>query len=530
MCFMNTSIHLPNSRFGNPTCERAGRSGKNMPANSARAFVQVCAAFMLGAAPLSASTWVGGEAGKWGDAVKWSGGVPGGNSDVLIQGLANVVVGEATSDDMLTIQKLDLVPDGGVSPRLRISGLGNRPFLASDTFTMDGNAVLEVDGSTLRIDGLMGGHLNFLAGEMLLRVGRIQTTRGATFRVGRTGNGHLSMLSGELVAEGDLIVGGLGGSSGLLELHSGVVAVTGLLQVADDIGSEGLVRIHGGEIVATNITVRIGDDGRGSLEMRGGSARFGDVSVGRDLTGEGQLSVVGGRLEAGDISLGRLSGSRGIATFAGGEVLLPLDNLYIGREGHGVLCLEGGTLHASNVVVAAGQSASGVLEMHSGVLRTSHLNVASANATFRWEGGRIETAATATDGRPLVVGNGRSPAVLLLVGGEHVFPGGLVVSSNAVLEGDGKVLGRVTVLPGGSNRLESPGPAPGAPRLSISLSDGFPSVSLTTVVGLGYLVETRSNGTPGWSAVGRVAGTGGLVTVVDSEGRQPFRIYRARVE
>jgi hypothetical protein len=320
---MNTSIHLPNSRFGNPTCERAGRSGKNMPANSARAFVQVCAAFMLGAAPLSASTWVGGEAGKWGDAVKWSGGVPGGNSDVLIQGLANVVVGEATSDDMLTIQKLDLVPDGGVSPRLRISGLGNRPFLASDTFTMDGNAVLEVDGSTLRIDGLMGGHLNFLAGEMLLRVGRIQTTRGATFRVGRTGNGHLSMLSGELVAEGDLIVGGLGGSSGLLELHSGVVAVTGLLQVADDIGSEGLVRIHGGEIVATNITVRIGDDGRGSLEMRGGSARFGDVSVGRDLTGEGQLSVVGGRLEAGDISLGRLSGSRGIATFAGGEVLLP---------------------------------------------------------------------------------------------------------------------------------------------------------------------------------------------------------------
>lgn len=527
---MNTSVDLPKTQFNVPVGERAAQGVIKARANWSRALGKAWAALTLGAVPLSASIWIGGEAGEWGDPVKWSGGVPGENSEVMIQGSASVLVGASTTDDMLTIQKLDLVADGGGSPRLQINGLGKRSFLASDTLTMDGNAVLEVDSSTLRIDGFIGGHLNFLAGEMSLRAGRIQTTRGATFRVGRTGNGHLSVLSGEIVAEADLIVGGLRGSSGVLELHSGMMLVSGLLQIADDIGSEGMVRIHGGQIVATNMTVRIGDDGRGSLEMRGGAARFGDVSVGRDTTGEGGLSVMGGQLEAGDISLGRLSGSQGIASFAGGEVLLPKDDLYVGREGHGVLRLEGGTVHTSNVVVAAGQGASGVLEIHSGVLRTSRLNVASGNATFRWEGGRIETASTAADGRPFVVGNGRSPAVLVLTGGEHVFPGGLVISSNAVLEGNGAVVGRVIVLPGGSNRLEISGPAPEAPKLAISLSKQIPSISLTTVAGFGYVVEARSSGTTGWSAVGRVVGTGGLVSIADSGGQQSFRIYRARVE
>jgi hypothetical protein len=527
---MNTSIDLANAVISDRSAAFDFKTEYNFRGKGLFSLGKVWAVLMVSLTQLSASTWVGGQAGEWSDVTRWSGGIPGENSDVLIQGSAKVVVGAAALADWLTIQKLDLLPDGGVSPQLQLSGLANRSFVALDTLTLDGDAVLEVYGSSLRIDGLLGGHLNFLAGQVSLREARIHTSGAATLRVGRTGSGRMTVLNSEVLAEADCIVGGLRGSSGVLELHSGVVMANGLFQIADDIGSEGLVRIHGGQLTATNVTARIGDDGRGSLEILGGLVRFGDVSVGRDITGEGQLKVLGGRLEAGDMSLGRVTGSQGIASFAGGEVLLPNDDLYVGRGGRGVLRLEGGTVHASNVVLAAEPGSSGVMEVHSGVLRTSRLNVASANATFRWEGGRIETGSTAADLRPFVVGNGRSPAVLSLLGGEHVFPGGLVISSNAVLEGKGTIVGRVTVLAGGSNRLEGTGPLPDAPRLALSLSGGVPSLSLTTVVGLGYVVEALGSGTTGWSAVGRVVGTGGWMTVVDSTGMQPFRIYRARVE
>jgi hypothetical protein len=527
---MNASIDFLRVEVLERVAEVSPKTRSERTPNSPRTWKPVLVALMLGVVRLSAATWVAGGTGQWMDAGKWAGGPPAEDSDVEIRGLGNVTVGGDTPDSMLRVQKLDLLPEGGSSPVLMINNLGARQFSASDTITLDGNAVLEVHGSTLRIDGVQGGHFNFLGGEVSLQEGRIQATRGATFRVGRMGRGLMTVLSGELIAEADLIVGGLGGSSGVMVLQSGLVRASGMFQVADDIGSEGVVRIHGGQLVATNMTARIGDDGHGSLEVHGGAVRFGDVSVGRDRTGQGQLRVSGGRLEAGDISLGRLVGSQGVASFSGGEALLPMDHLYVGREGHGVLRLEGGTVHASNVVVAAGQGASGVMEIHSGVLRTGRLNVASANATFRWEGGRIETASTAADSRPFIVGNGRSPAVLLLLGGEHVFPGGLVISSNAVLEGQGTVVGRLTVLAGGSNRLERGGTLPAAPVLALSLTDGVPHVSLESVAGLVYVVEARSSGIIGWSIVGRVVGTGGLVTVVDSSGRQPFRIYRARVE
>ncbi len=495
-----------------------------------RRITLLLAALLVGGFRLSASTWVAENAGAWGDSANWAGGFPGPDSDIAITGLARVLVGSETPAGMLTVQKLDLLPDGVGSPVLEISNLGQRPFLASDTMTLAGTATLSVEGSTVLVDGEQGGHFNFLSGEVSLVEGRIRATRGATLRVGRTGIGLMRVRSGEVFAEGDLIVGGLGGSSGVMEIQSGLVLANGIFQVADDVGSEGIVRVHGGQLVATNMTVRIGDDGRGSLEISGGTVRLGDVSVGRDLTGVGELSVMGGRVEAGDISLGRLVGSHGTASFRGGEVLLPADDLYVGRDGHGVLRLEGGTAHVSNVVVAVGQGASGVLEMYSGLLRTSHLNIASANATFRWEGGRIETSSTVADRRAVVVGNGRFPAALFLAGGEHVFPGGLVISSNAVLEGKGTVVGGVTVLAGGSNRLETEILAPKAPRLALSLIDGIPAVSLNTVVGIGYVVEGWAGGAPGWSTVARAVGTGGRLTVVDPAGRQSSKIYRARVE
>jgi hypothetical protein len=56
-------------------------------------------------------------------------------------------------------------------------------------------------------------------------------------------------------------------------------------------------------------------------------------------------------------------------------------------------------------------------------------------------------------------------------------------------------------------------------------------ISFSTVAGLSYTVEFKNAPeSPGWNPLGPVAGTGGVMTVVDPAATVPSRIYRVRVE
>src|SRR5439155_24151276 len=72
---------------------------------------------------------------------------------------------------------------------------------------------------------------------------------------------------------------------------------------------------------------------------------------------------------------------------------------------------------------------------------------------FNFTSGALRTRSTTnSNGSPLVIGDGGSPATFQLLGnGTHDFRGasGLTISSNAVLTGNGTLLGSVVVQGGG---------------------------------------------------------------------------------
>lgn len=479
--------------------------------------------------PIGAATWVEGDSGGWEEANRWVSGLPEVGTDVVILGGSRVGIGSDVPDSMLRIGRLDLGPSSSGSPMLWLQQLGGRGIHAADTVTMDGSSTIRLESASLRIDGGVGGHLNFRSGTIQVQTGTLQTMGGATLRVGRTGHGVLSVDNGFVEAGNDLIVGGLAGALGILELRSGVIQVHGLLQVADDVGSVGEIDVQGGTLTAVQTTSRIGDDGRGSLRMGGGFVRLADVSVGRDMTGRGSIVMTGGRLEAEDVSLGRLPGSQGIATLSGGELHLPNDTLYVGREGHGELVVSGATVVVSNLVVSASATATGRMEIQSGIVRAQRLLMASEGATVRWAGGRLETGFTDAGSLPFVVGDGRSVATLVLLGGEHHFPGGLVISANASLEGAGSISGPVTILPGGINRLQGIVESPQAPRLAPVVRDGRLLILVSTESGVSYRLEMRMGMEAPWVGVGRVDGTGTPWEYEVPVSQGSYAIYRAVV-
>lgn len=482
---------------------------------------------VLSLLPTGAATWIEGNPGGWHEANRWANGLPEDGADVVILGGSKVVIESTVPDSMLRIERLDLGPSSSGSPTLWLQELSGRGIHAANTVTLDGNSALSLEDASLRINGGLGGHLNFRSGTIRIQSGILQTTGGATMRVGRTGRGVMTVENGLVDAGNDLIVGGLAGASGLLELKSGDIGVQGLLQVADDAGSSGEIHVQGGTLTSVQTTSRIGDDGTGALRIGGGVVRLADVSVGRDLTGRGSILMTGGRLEAEDVSLGRLAGAQGTATLSGGEFHVPNDTFYVGREGHGELVVNGATVVVSNLIVSATPTSTGRMQIQSGTVRAQRVVIGSVGATVQFVGGRFEAGFTDAGSQPFVVGDGQSAATLVLLRGEHHFPGGLVISANASLEGVGSISGPVTVLPGGFNRLQAMGGAPKAPQLLSGFRDGRFLISVPTESGVSYRLEVKTGSETPWVGIGRVDGTGKPWELEVPVSQASYGIYRA---
>jgi hypothetical protein len=128
---------------------------------------------------------------------------------------------------------------------------------------------------------------------------------------------------------------------------------------------------------------------------------------------------------------------------SGGSVTC--SNLLIGTQS-GVtgnkLTVTGGSLTVTNA------TATGVLEVRRGsivcdsgtVTVDSLVAVNGSNSVIFLSGGTLNTKASSfSNAAPFVVGNGTNAANLHLLGGTHTFSGGLVVLTNAVVDGCGTI-------------------------------------------------------------------------------------------
>lgn len=361
--------------------------------------------------------------------------------------------------------------------------------------------------------------------------------------IGDQGIGTLTISTNGLVRLSDVDIGRNINSHGTVTLAAGKFEVLGRLTVADDRGSTGVVMVLGGELIATNrvIGARIGDDGIGSLIVSNGLVRLGDASVGRDNTnGHGTLILAGGTIRCDDISVGR-DGARGTVLVNGGQFLLGGDVFRIGRDSRGDMTVAGGLVRAKGMRIGISNDALGSLTVDAGSVllsddlilgnRTLTTNnptgftnatgtlvvnggiVAITNAealaalemrygTATINGGQVimnqllltNTAGVlvfnggilstidilANNGLPVVVGDGVNSATLELRGGTARVPGGLIIANNARIIGCGRIVGPVTVQPGGEDALVRCAPGPPTVVL-ISPRDGARLTTPATV-------------------------------------------------
>jgi T5SS/PEP-CTERM-associated repeat protein len=432
---------------------------------------------------------------------------------------------------------------------------------------------------------LTNDHVN-LDGNLTLDDGLIDFgDLSVTTRVGRATSGVLTIHAG-LMSAGTMTVGGLTNSTVLVQMNGGKLLVDGFLSIGRNLSTVGTFSLLGGELDVQKDDTRIGDAGIGYMTVSNSTAVVTNLQVGRDFLSAGVLT-----LEAGssiqvmsDISIARFGGSTGVVTVLGGQFTAKAYKIFIGRGGFGQLDLSNGTVQASSALVAAdstnsvgatgvlsitggnlvlssnfwigsasystgqvfmtggslvvtnsGTNAflgipSGVLAMNSGTITTDRLLLTNNAGSFTFNGGTLDTkSTTVANGAPFVVGDGITPATLHLNGGTHSFANGLIISSNAILNGCGIVIGRVT---NNGTIVTNCGSIIVPPRIAFQGRSGTTSkISIQTSTGQSYTLEfNNSLSDTTWTPIlPAVPGTGSQILLQDTNATAFIRFYRVLI-
>jgi len=161
----------------------------------------------------------------------------------------------------------------------------------------------------------------------------------------------------------------------------------------------------------------------------------------------------------GDLRVGYL-GSASQLTVSNNGVAFASNAVYVGFDPASTknrLTVDGGTLRVTNA------SATGLLDvrrgtnvLNAGLVDGDVLRLTNTLGFFEFNGGTLSVkGSTINNGQVFRVGNGLSAATIVLAtNSTHSFAGGLTVSSNAAITGNGGIAGAFTVQAGG---LLSPG-------------------------------------------------------------------------
>jgi T5SS/PEP-CTERM-associated repeat protein len=290
----------------------------------------------------------------------------------------------------------------------------------------------------------------------------------------------------------------------------------GIVQVQSDAtlgrfgGATGLVEVAGGQLLATNSTIYAGRGGSGQLTISNGLMQAARLLVCADTTnsvgGSGLLSVFGGMaLVSSNLSVGSASYSTGQVVIAGGNVTVT-------------------NAQASAVTSVS----SGTLELRGGALITDNLHLTNAAGQFTFSGGTLDSKNTqVVSGSPFVIGDGKTPATFHLRGGIHSFANGLVISSNATLEGCGTIIG--AIINHGIISTNCGGiTIPSTTVSFVSRVGSTNTLSVQSITGATYTLQFKDAlSQTNWTQVlPPSAGTGSELLLRDSSAQSAARFYR----
>jgi T5SS/PEP-CTERM-associated repeat protein len=552
------------------------------------ALLLVHLAFAFPSTCSAAKIWKSPTDGYWRDGTNWSGNLsPDSTSfiDITTNNGVTITIDALTDATNLTVQKLTLGGPPGATNMLFLNNAGtNNPLVFQSGLELQDGAVMRITNSALLVS-LTNNHVN-LDGALTLDSGSITFEGGntVTARVGRVTSGTLTINSGT-VSFGTVTVGGLTNSSGVVNMNGGTFNISSLFSIGRNLGTTGLVSVLGGQLGVLGDDTRVGDSGVGQLTISNATAWLTNLYVGRDALSAGILTLQNGgtTILSNDLSIARFSGSTGTVLVTGGQLAAIGQKIYVGREGDGQMTLSDGVVQAASLLIAAnltnsptgnfvmsggslnlssnlfvGSSGfstgqviiaggmitltnpaamailsvpSGTLTLNAGTLTTDSVRLTNGAGQFVFNGGILNTkSTTVTNGVAFIVGDGADAATLHLDGGTHSFANGLIISSNATLNGCGTIIG--TIVNHGTIATNC-GVALVRPAITGQKKTGATNtISFTTVNGQTYTLEFKNALTDAlWTALTPPTnGNGSVVTLKDTTATTSSRFYHVRAQ
>ena len=500
-----------------------------------------------------------------------------------------VTIDASTPAANLTIASLLLSAPPGSTNLLWLNSAGtNNPLLMFNGFSLTNGGALSMTDSAVAVDpSVLFVHIDgsMTVDSGLVTFGDVApadtNNTPTTTKIGDGPNltGTLVINGGTLQA-GELKVGAdVPGAQGLMNMSGGAFYISSMMTVGHDLQTTGFVAVTGGLLTATNEELRVGNLGFGQLTVSNATLLLTNLAMGHDAGSIGFLNLQAGGLItlSSSLSIARLNGSTGSVAMAGGQLDVP-GHLYVGHEGDGQMTLSNGTVSTRDLLVAAATNTgsgsltilggnlnisnsfviggpapapatasleggsfavsstpvgsafttvpNGTLLLLGGSLQTDNLLLTNNTGQFVFHSGTLSTAHTlVNNGAPFVVGDGLSPAVLYLNGGTHTFANGLVISTNATLEGCGTIVGALTNY--GTIATNCNGLA--QPLITAISSAGLArTVSFTTIAGHTYTLQFVTNLTStNWSPIPPSSNSsGGLMILDDPSPTNRSRFYR----
>lgn len=245
----------------------------------------------------------------------------------------------------MTISNLVLSAPGASVNTLRLLNAGTaKPLRVLDSFAIGSGGAVVITGSTLQVDGMLGGSF-VVNGTVMVGGGNIIVTN-TSFYVGSSGRGSMTTSNGTSVLAGYGAVGAANltsGSQGTLTIAGGTQAQTSALDVGLLAGDTGTVWVTTGQLLITNDFLTVGSFGIGQMAISNGTVRA-------------HYEVVG-----------NISDAQGTVTVAGGTNIVDAD-FTVSGGGTGTVWITGGKLFATNGTTMIGGGASGTMTVSNGLL------------------------------------------------------------------------------------------------------------------------------------------------------------------
>src|ERR1017187_8825715 len=235
-------------------------------------------------AALQTNNWTRTNSGSsnWSTTGNWSQGTPSGNDaiNIITNGVntKTITVDSTTSTSSMTISNLLIRGPSGIVNTLLITGVGNvvginTPLRMRNSLALSNGAVIVVDNSILRVDGVSGGS-NIINAALTVQNGGVLTSSAVTAIgtvAGSTGTVTVTGSGSSWKSTGLLLVG-YSSTSNILNVGNGSSLSTTNLVVGFLTSSDGnRVNVSGGSLTVVNAGTSLLDVRRGTLTCNSGT-------------------------------------------------------------------------------------------------------------------------------------------------------------------------------------------------------------------------------------------------------------------